>query len=182
MADFAKSIDLCRETIMIWKANPHKSSLQLVGHWAWCLYTQLPLLLCQWSSLLLCNPGRPGFQSSISGRPSIFQDLPWPSFLMGFTWMMNTPIPNISEQTRSANANRSPSLMCMETHWREGNLIILSLGHDLQIAASYPTLLRWYTTDCFGHWSYHWLAWPTLQEMMPCTIWSCLFKMKQMTQ
>jgi hypothetical protein len=102
--------------------------------------------------------------------------------LMGFTWMMNTPIPNISEQTRSANANRSPSLMCMETHWREGNLIILSLGHDLQIAASYPTLLRWYTTDCFGHWSYHWLAWPTLQEMMPCTIWSCLFKMKQMTQ
>lgn len=64
---------------------------------------------------------------------------------MDFAWIANAPIPDISEQTRR------PGLMCMETHWREWKLILLSLGHNLQIVASYPTLLRWHITDCFRH-------------------------------
>lgn len=44
-SDFAETLDLCRKTMIICRAKPHKSLLQFIRHWARCLYTQLPFLL-----------------------------------------------------------------------------------------------------------------------------------------
>lgn len=51
---------------------------------------------------------------------------------------LNYECPNSQHQRadESPSAKRSPSLMCMETHQLERKLILLSLGHDLEITES----------------------------------------------
>lgn len=132
MTNFAESLDLCRKTMIVWRANLHESSVQLI-----------PFAIGHNASVH--NHHSSGdevlffYASRTSGLPKFslgkVVHLPGPAvvfFLDGSG--LNYECPNSQRQWRdnSPNAKTSPSLMWKEIHTPEEKLLFLR--HNLQLA------------------------------------------------